>query len=238
MAFAEGLGIGERAAHDAGVRHGLQPVGKGKHAALGEQAHLHQILALQALGDGAVAIDLGAPRLARAPGDELDRGHVVDDRLGIRQADHAGDAAGRRRLGAAGDGLHMLLARLAQLDAHVDQPRRQALMLAADDLGAFRQAVAAHRRPDLGDAPVDGEKPAQFFPAAGRIQQPRAEQGEGAPSGCHRRRHSREAGASARRGRPCARQRPSRPARGSGCGRCRRRPRNRSPRRGSSARDA
>ena len=44
---AEGADIAERPAHDLGVGHRLQPVGEGERPALGQQAHLHEIAALQ-----------------------------------------------------------------------------------------------------------------------------------------------------------------------------------------------
>ena len=213
-ALAKGLGIAKCPAHDPCIRHRLEPVGKGQRAALRQQAHLHQIFAQESLRDGAIAIDLGAPRLPGAPRDEFHGGDVVDDGIGIGQADHAGDAAGRRGLGAAGDGLHMLLARLAQLHAHVHQAGRQAMALAAYHLAALGQAVASHRRPDFGDASVDHQQPALFVAAAGRIEQASAQQGERPSTLRHRRPRWTAACASARRGRPFARRRPFPPVRG------------------------
>ena len=61
-----------RAAHHLGVRHGMEGIGEAKRAEFREQAHLDQILAGEPLGEGAVAIDLGALGLSRAPGDVFD----------------------------------------------------------------------------------------------------------------------------------------------------------------------
>src|SRR5262249_4081977 len=145
-----------------------------------------QILALQSLGYGAVAIDLGEPRFSRAPGDELDRRDVVDDRLRVWQAHHAGDAAGGGGLGAAGNGLHMLFAGLAKLHAHVDEAGRQALIVAANDLAAVRQAVAADGRPDFSDASLDSEQTALLLAPRGGVEQAGTQQGQRSPSGRHR----------------------------------------------------
>ncbi len=234
----EGADVAERPAHDLGVGHRLQPVGEGERPALGQQAHLHEIAAFQPLGHRGIAIDLGQARLPGAPRDEFDRGDIVDDRVGVGEAHHAGDSARGRGTGTAGDGLHMLLAGLAQLHAHVHEPRRQAMARALHHLGLVRQAFAIDPGADLDDAPVDGEEAARLVAAGRRIDQPGIHQDQRAPNARHRRSHCCGACGSADPGRPCARPRPSPPARGSGCGRYRRRPRNRSRPRGSSARDA
>ena len=56
-----------------------------------------------------------------------------------------GDAAGRGRPAAARERLLVLLARLAQLHAHVDQAGRQAEAAAVDDLGIRRARPSAIR---------------------------------------------------------------------------------------------
>ena len=92
----ERLGIGQRVAHHLGIAHRMQAIGKGQSARLPQQAHLHQLLAVHAFGDGAVDENLDQLHLACAAGDELHHRHIVDDRAGVRQTDQRCDAASRR----------------------------------------------------------------------------------------------------------------------------------------------
>jgi hypothetical protein len=82
-------------------------------------------------------MDLGKPHFAGAAGDKLDDGDVVDRRLGVGQRHHRCDTAGRCRPPAALDRFHVLGAGLAQLDAHIDEPRREAQPGAIDDVAAI-----------------------------------------------------------------------------------------------------
>ena len=189
----------------------------------------------QPLGRGGVGVDLGEPDLARPAGQELDDRDVVDRRVGVRQRDHRRDPAGRRGLAAALDRFHVLGAGLAQLHAHIDEPGSE-----AQPLGVAR---SRHRGPRTARSPptaamsvaFDQQIAASVEPAFRVEQSSAAEQGAGSVS--RPAAHCRDRG-SGSRGRPCGPRPPSRPDGGSGCGRCRRRPRCRSRRRGSSAPDA
>ncbi len=191
----EAARIGQGAAHHLHVAHRMESVGEAERAAIGQQRHLHQILALQPLGQGAVAIDLHAPGLARASRNELDAGHVVDDRLGIGQAHHRGDAAGRRRQAAGLDRLLVLLARLAQLHAHIDETGRQHMAVAILDLGIVRRVGARHLRTGRDDDAILHQDSAGLVAVAGGVDQPRIDEGERPvlflrrPGGQGRRRH-------------------------------------------------
>ena len=169
--LVEGPRIGQGAAHDLGVCHRLQPVGKGDGPAFRQEADLGELAAFQVPGHRGVGVDLHALRLAGAPRDELDPGDVVDHRVGVGQADHGGDAAGRRGAAGAVHGLLVLLAGLADLHAHVDQAGRQAGAAAVDPLRAFRDAVGEEAGPEIGDLAVLGEQAAGRIEAAGRVEQ-------------------------------------------------------------------
>ena len=121
----------------------MQAVGKGQGASLAQQAHLDQLLALQALGHGAIDENLDQFHLAGTAGDELDHGHVVDDRAGVRQSYQRGDTARGRSAGDAVQRLLMLLARLAELGAHVDQTGGQTMAVAIHPFDIGRQLIGA-----------------------------------------------------------------------------------------------
>ena len=145
----EGRGVAHGPAHGLGVGDGAFAVGKGDGAGFGQQPHLGQLLALQALGHGAVGIDLGQAQLARPPGDELDLRHIVDDQFRGRQADH-------RRHATRDGGFHRRR-QVAELDPYVDQSRGQALAMAIDDPGAFGRFLFRHPVAEIGDGLAVGQ---------------------------------------------------------------------------------
>src|SRR3546814_19644344 len=81
------------------------------------------------------------------------------------------DAARCSSASSAVHGLLVLLARLADLHAHVDQARRQAGAAAVDPLHALRLAFLEEVRPAVGDLAVFGEHTARRVEAARRIPQ-------------------------------------------------------------------
>ena len=131
----EAAGIGQHPAHHERVGDRLDAIRKAEGAIGREQAHLGQLTALQPFGRCGVGVDLGELDLARPAGEELDDRDVVDRRVGVGQGDHRRDPARRRGAPAALDQFHVLGTRLAQLHAHVDEPRRQAQPLRHHRLG-------------------------------------------------------------------------------------------------------
>src|SRR3546814_11311008 len=85
--------------------------------------------------------------------------------------DHRGDAARCSSASSAVHGLLVLLARLADLHAHVDQARRQAGAAAVDPLHALRLAFLEEVRPEVGELAVFGQPTARRVPAPRRIPQ-------------------------------------------------------------------
>ena len=168
---AEGAGVAQRAPHHLAVRHRPAVVGEGHGPGLGEHPHLGELPPLQAAGDGAIGVDLDALGLTRAPLHELDQRHVVDHRPGVG---HAGDAchpAGRRREAAGGDGLLVLVARLAEMHMHVDQAGAEAVAAAIDHGSSLRHAVGEERRPEIGDRALRHQERTGAVEAALRVQQ-------------------------------------------------------------------
>ena len=135
----EHAAVGERAAQDVGVRDALRPIGVGDGADLPEQAEFGHLLARKPLGQRRHRHDADEAAVPGAALHEVDRGRVVERRLGVRLADDGGDAAGGRRLAGGAEGLAVLLAGLADEDAHVDEARSD------HHSGAVPHRDAAHR---------------------------------------------------------------------------------------------
>ena len=114
-------------------------------------AELGELLPLLAQRDRADGID---PRLAgplRLAHDEADRRLVVGHRIGVGHGADRGEAAGRRGHRAGGDGLEVLLARLAQVHVQVDQPGRDHLAGGVEDRA--RRPGAPRSRPTAATLP-------------------------------------------------------------------------------------
>ena len=114
----------ERPAHQRGRGDRRPVVGEGDRAAGDELAELGQLLPLASLADGADGIDVGLPRPLGLEDDELGGRLGVDRRacvLGMQATEVTPPA--RAALGAGGDRLVLLVARLAEVDVDVDQAR-------------------------------------------------------------------------------------------------------------------
>ena len=162
--------IGEHAAHDERIGHRLDPVGKADRTIRCEQPHFGQLAPLQPLGSRRIGMDLGELGLAGTAGEELDHRDIVDRRVGVRQRHHRRDAAGRGGPPAALDRFEVLGPRLAQLHAHVDEPRRQAQPVGQNRLGVscrVRQIAA-----DRGDPLALDQQITRRVEPACRVEQP------------------------------------------------------------------
>ena len=206
---AERPGVAQRLTHHLGAGDRLHAIGKRHRASFVEHAHLGQLLALQSPGHGAVGIDLGQAEQAGAPGDELDHRHIVDHRKCIGQANHRRDAAGGSRSAGRGQRALVLLARLTELHADVDQAGGEALSPAIDHLGVIGNRAGYDPRAEVGDALAVGEQAADEVEPGGGIEQTGVEVGNpglgwSAPAPRHRAHRSRR-----RHRRPRCRPRPS-----------------------------
>ena len=88
--------------------------------------------------------------VAGAALDEVDERHLVDDRVGIRHYDNSGDATRGGGKACRLQRLAVFVAGFSSIDLRVDQPGRQHVAHAIDNLGAFR-CVAPQVRADVGD---------------------------------------------------------------------------------------
>ena len=84
---------------------------------------------------------------------ELDLGLGVDRGFGVGHAGDGGKPARQGRRRAGGDGLVVFASRLAQVNVHVDQARRDDFAAGVDD-----QVLAVARRVVAGDAAVLDEQ--------------------------------------------------------------------------------
>ena len=122
-------------------------IGKAGRACREQRAEVGQLLAVQALGDGArlVHVDIAAGR-ARLVLYVLQGLDIVAGGQGVGHAHDRGEAAGRSRAHARGDVLLLGLARVTEVDMGVDEAGR-------DHKAAGVKGRTACRRVDVGFYP-------------------------------------------------------------------------------------
>ncbi|MNZ81531.1 hypothetical protein D3C78_1002020 [compost metagenome] len=120
----EGGGVFQRAALHAVAGEGGQAVAEGHAADVAQGHQLGQLLAGQALGQGADGEDLGVAGFLGTVEDQLGHRRGVQHRTGQGRAAEAGDAAAGGRQGFAGDIALAAVAGLAQGDVEVHQAGR------------------------------------------------------------------------------------------------------------------
>ncbi len=148
---------------------GRPVVGEGDRTAGDELAELGQLLPLAALAHGPDRIDVCLPGALGLEHDELGRGLGVDRRQRVGHAGDGGHAAGQRGGRAGGDGLVLLVARLAEVDVDVDQARADDHAAGVDDdLGLF--VAAAHRQ----DSAAADPQVADLVEVLARVDDPAA----------------------------------------------------------------
>ena len=113
--------------------------------AVRHQAHLGELLALQAHGDRADRVHVDQADLLAAPPHVVGHHRAVGDRVGVGHREHRGVAA-ESRCGRTGfDVLGVLAARLAQVGVQVDQPGSSTWPVGVDDLGVLGWLRARRR---------------------------------------------------------------------------------------------
>ena len=172
----EGGGIFQRACQGAIVGDFLQAIAEGHAAGVAQGDQLGQLLAFQALGQRADRVDLAVGRFPGAVEDQFGDCRGVQHRFGLRRAAQAGDATGDRCAGLAGDVAFAAVARLTQGDAEVDQARGCHQAIGLDRAGG---AEAGRRCADGGDATAIEVQVGDGIQAAGRIDDPGADNADG-----------------------------------------------------------
>ena len=104
---------------------------------------------------------------------ELQQRDIVNHRIGVGQTGEGGDATGDGRPAEGFQRLHMFVAGLARIDAHVDQAGDQRVATAIDGLDILLNAVDHHMGADIGDGPVaiDQNRALGVEPGS-RVEQP------------------------------------------------------------------
>ncbi len=227
--------IGQRPAHHLRIGDASVAVGEGHRACRFQQADLGHLRPQHALCQCRHRVDVDDRGVAGAAQDKIHCRRIVDDGRRIRLADDGGDAAGCRRLACGGKGFAVAGAGLADKGAHVDQPGRDDLAGAIDDIGTLGHAGGADAAPGFADRAVGDQHVTEAVEIARGIDQAGVGEQDRAAIGQHFKR-SADCGR-ALRAPPSAPPLPFQPARGSAIARRRRRT-SRSRRRGSSAPDA
>ena len=164
----EGGGVFQGAAQHLGIEDGAVGLAHDGAAGLAQGDHLAELLPRQALGEGAGGDDPRPAGPVGGAGDELGHRRGVDDGPGVRGAAEAGDARRRRRRRLAGDGALVLLARLPQAGAEVDEAWADDLAPGVQDLVRLeaRRGRAHRHHPPLGQVQVQ-----EAIDAVGRVDE-------------------------------------------------------------------
>ena len=117
-------------------------------------------------------MDVDDRGVAGAPQHEVHHRRLVDRRIGIGLAHDGGDAAGRGRLARGREGLAIFRTGFADERTQVDQSRRDDLVAAVDDLGAFRHAGRADPTLAVADEAVGDQQITDEIEVARRIDDP------------------------------------------------------------------
>ena len=128
-AEVEGGGVLQRAHQHGVVDDGHVGLGEGHAARFDQLGHLRQALALEAQGERAHRVDVGAIELLGAVGEHLHQAGFVQRWVGVGRNGQAGDAAGHRRF-------HLGLERGAVFEAGFAQARGE-----IDEAGGDHQAA-------------------------------------------------------------------------------------------------
>ncbi|MNZ41518.1 hypothetical protein D3C78_590700 [compost metagenome] len=172
----EGGGVFQGAGQGTVVGDFLQAIAEGHAAGVAQGHQLGQLLAFQALGQGADRVDLAVGGLAGAVEDQFGHGRGVQHRLGLRRAAQAGDTAGDGGAGFTGDVAFAAVARLAQGHAEVDQAGRGDQAISLDRAAGVE---AGRGGTDGGNAAAVQVQVGDLVQAAVGVDDPGAENTDG-----------------------------------------------------------
>ena len=129
---AQRAGIGQGAAEHLGVGDHVIAIGEGHRAGVEKKADLGHLAPGPALGQRRHRQHVDRGGLVGAAAHEFQRLGAVDGRRGVGARDHGGHPARGGRQAGRAIALLVPLARLADLDPDIDDPRREALAAAID----------------------------------------------------------------------------------------------------------
>ena len=160
----EHAGIFQRTKHHGRILHTLAVVGVADSAGAVHQTHFGKLDAFAFFCNRAHHIDVRLSGLPAHSMDVFDAGGILNRRVGIGHTDDRGKTArdGRRR--TAGDGLFFLIARLAEMNVNIDQPRRYIFAGGVNDVLCGFADLA-----DLCDLAVGDQHIAFGVDAVGRV---------------------------------------------------------------------
>ena len=164
----EHFGIFAGASHQLVALHTVAVVGDGDHPGLGEGTDGGEGFAFHVDGDTAGREHVHDGVAFDHILDILDRAGIARGGRGVGHANHGGKATGGRTVGTGRDVFLMGLARLAEVNVDVDQPRAGYEIGAVDDLGL----LFVRGGKSIDDDAVLDEEIAYRIALVGRIDDP------------------------------------------------------------------
>ncbi len=168
---AEDPGVLERGSHDVAGHHRLAIVTHCHCTRAHQLPKLGQPGSLLPHGNGADGIDPCLPCPLGLADDEADHALVVAHRIGVGHGTHCREAAGHRGHRPGGDGLEILLPRLAQVGVEVYQSRGNDPASRIDEVGVIGHAQVT---PHGLDPSRCEQHIGQFIHALGGVDDPPA----------------------------------------------------------------
>jgi len=118
---SQGMGVFQRPAHDGAIHDGFAVVGKGDGSCFLEVPELRQGFPLGTQRNGGDGINMDEVRLSGLAEDEFRDGTVVIHGTGIGHTGHRGESADGGRRASRGNGFLVFIARLPEMDMHIDE---------------------------------------------------------------------------------------------------------------------
>ena len=150
----EGGRVFQGTAQGARAAKAFQAIAEGHATGVTQGDQFGKLLAVQALAQGANGKHFAIAGFAGAVQDQLGHSGSVQHRLGIGRATQAGHATGGSGLGFTGDVAFAAVARLAQGDIQVHQPRRGHQALGIDALAGVEACGGGADGDDLAGVQV------------------------------------------------------------------------------------
>ena len=155
--LVEHQAIFERAAHQLRIFDTRAVVAAGDRAAFEEDSEFRELFALATLADAAHRVNVAVAGARGEFANKNDRRRSIDRRIRVRRAGDRRKAAGDRGERSGRDRFRVFAARFAEVDVHVDQPRRDDFIGRVDFGGVFRRLRSGFGA-ERGDFAVDDQE--------------------------------------------------------------------------------